>query len=79
MKQPCEGCEDKLVFVQSEKSRWFGSSKGVSSHTLCRRCYRSFLNRVVAARMGPKPFWAVRSTLKLLEEQAGAVRMAGGR
>ena len=69
MKQLCEGCEDKLVFVQSEKSKWYGTSKGVNSHTLCRRCYRSFLNQVVAARKGPKPHWATRSTLKVMAEQ----------
>ena len=70
MKQPCEGCHDKLVFVASEKSKGYGTSKGVNSHTLCQRCYRSFLNQVVAARKGPKPHWAYRPTQRVLEEQA---------
>lgn len=64
MKQPCEGCHDKLVFVASEKSKGYGTSKGVNSHTLCQRA------QVACARMGPKPNWAVRATLRVLEEQA---------
>lgn len=58
MRQRCEDCQDKLVFVLSEKSKWYGSGKGASNHTLCRRCYRSLLSRVVAGRLQPKPFWA---------------------
>lgn len=63
-------CEKRPVFIVSER-RSFGSSRGVGAHDTCDRCYRSLRNQVVAARMGKKPNWAVRSTLKVMEEALG--------
>lgn len=63
-------CEKRPVFIVSER-RCFGSSRGVGAHDTFDRCYRSLRNQVVAARMGKKPNWAVRSTLKVLAEALG--------
>lgn len=69
MKLICGACEERPVYVVSEKRRCFGSSRGVGAHDLCDKCYRSLRDRVVAARKGPKPHWAYRPTLKVLEDQ----------
>lgn len=68
MKQLCATCEARPVHVVS--ARRYGSSGSVDTHDLCDRCYRSLRDRVVASRKGPKPHWAYRPTLKVMEEQA---------
>lgn len=67
MKLICAMCESRPVHVVS--ARRYGSSRGVGTHDLCDQCYRSLRNQVVAARMGPKPNWAIRATLKVMNEQ----------
>lgn len=74
MKLMCAACENRPVFIVSEKQRSFGSSRGVGAHDLCDRCHRALRDKIVAARQGPKPFWAVRNPLQLMEEQAWAKR-----
>ena len=69
MRRACGEC-GRPVFVRSETLRWFGSAKGVASHDLCQRCFKSLASRVIAARLSRKPAWAVRDSLKVLEEQA---------
>lgn len=69
MRPCCATCEARPVYVVA--ARHYGSRKSVETHDLCDRCYRSLRNQVVAARMGKKPNWAVRSTLKVMEEALG--------
>ncbi len=72
MRPVCSMCEDRSVYVVA--ARGYGSHKSVATHDLCDQCHRRLRNKVVAARMGKKPNWAVRATLTVLEEQGMARR-----
>ena len=72
MKPLCSMCEARPVYVVA--ARGYGSSGSVETHDLCDRCYRSLRDRIVAARKGPKPYWAVRPTLKVMAAQVATVQ-----
>lgn len=81
MKLICAMCESRRVYVQASATgaRRYGSSRGVAAHDLCHQCYRKMRNRVVAARLQRKPFWAIRSTLRIMEEQRTTMQTKDGR
>ena len=68
MKRHCEECQRKIHTIIQGRTRRYGVESR-EDHDLCHRCYRRLRQRVVAARMMPKPLWAYRerSTLWLLE------------
>jgi len=68
MRAPCSECGGRVFTkVYGRLTRCGIESR--KDHDLCARCFRSQRNRIVAERCGPKPWFAVRSTLRLLEEQ----------
>jgi hypothetical protein len=61
MKQVCSECDRRVHVLK----------KGyLPDHDLCDRCWRTLRARVVALRLQPKPNWAVRDSLRMLEAQA---------
>ena len=82
MKLLCANCNVRPVFVVNHATvaaRRYGSSRGVGAHDLCDACHRRLRNKTIAARMAPKPNWAIRSTLRVLEEQRTSMQAKAGR
>lgn len=56
-------CEcGRNIFVIPHRKR-AGNQTTSKDHDLCNRCYDSARARAVAKRMGPKPLWAVKSSI----------------
>lgn len=67
MRQVCSECGGAVYIIRSGQMHGRGC---LPDHSLCGRCYRALRDRTVAARMEPKPFWAIRDSLTVLAEQA---------
>lgn len=69
MRRYCECCERPIHLVVNTRPLHHGIAQP-KDHWLCARCRRQLRDRLVAERIGPKPWFAVRSTLRVLDEQA---------
>jgi hypothetical protein len=69
MKRHCSQCSGSVfLFVRGRRLRY--GIEHHDHHDLCSRCFRSLNDQVAADKIGPKPWFSVRSTLRVLEEQA---------
>ena len=68
MKRHCSQCLG-AVFIFVRGRRRGDGVEHCDNHDLCSRCFRSLNDHVAAEKMGPKPWWAVRSTLRVLDEE----------
>ncbi|MBA5865411.1 MAG: hypothetical protein GDA67_01810 [Nitrospira sp. CR1.3] len=69
----CGNCDKHVYLLFSAKQGHSArllryGCEAPDDHDLCDRCYRSLTAKLNARRMGPKPNWAIRATLKLMHE-----------
>lgn len=66
MKRSCE-CGRPIHLVVPGRTRGHGIEHP-KDHILCRQCYFVQRDQIIAARMSCKPWWAVRSTLRVMQQ-----------
>ena len=69
MRRYCELCERQVYLEVRSRDRYQGIARP-DDHTLCGRCQRQLRDQLCAQRIGPRPWYATRATLRVLAEQA---------
>ena len=67
MRRHCEFCERPIHLVVFSRRERYGVERP-EDHTVCHRCWRRLRDQLHAERTGPKPWYAVRSTLRVWEQ-----------
>jgi hypothetical protein len=65
-KRQCSEC-GRAVFICGPKHS--GGKGRMNQHELCDLCWRREYSKLRAARLGPKPWWAMRPTLRILNAE----------
>ena len=68
MKRHCELCE-RSIFIVVLSRRQHNGVQHLENHSLCSRCRQRLRDQICAERIGPKPWFSVRSTLRVMEQQ----------